>query len=749
MLAERNLLGIIERVIDSQAGYPQNRFALLRPIYRLSSDRFEWKEINDPEYDFPNRGFVTWLLPPSGQAEGFEESVYEFAITESPTFDRDNSRHDQYRVTPSILPQRSRELIDLSIGNKPFISENVRKKLTEEGLQLNFIPPPQVYLLVDENTLVGPVKLTENDRRWFADEQFLEGRLIDVYSFSKKKIVRLVIGEVLRYMIPPGVIIENKQASLDWAADDVLIKRVLKWVSDQNFTADSINLTRNGIARAGTLVAGGQADQQRRQQYDRALGLLDNLERNQQLSLMLQNTVLNLPAVVSRINAEIEEEKRKARSQIKSDLSNEIAEAEALRIEKATLDEEIRQIELRLDEQRKALEFVSETAKETLEEVLTLKLQELSDRPEQTLADIMIFRAALGPNLLPNPTPQPPISVPPVPKLTPPAWRDNANLIRDKEEFWERLKDKFANQGLSNNLARQLHSVLCAGLMPVLAGGESYDVLKLYSFCAAGGRVLWIPVSPATIEPSDLLGKVDYHSGRFDPHPNRLVDLLIHAAVTDDIFMVVLDGINRASVDSYLNPLLALYEDIQSGNVQPRSLSLLHPRHADPADPYSLAVNLTWRPNVLLAGIWADGIIGSLTPPSFWKQAIFIPTDQRDTDGKSLAPKKSPAGECSAVSFDMWNSWKQIEESAKENPLEKIKELTARLDGENITLGRKLLSNYSAVSQAIAGCGASAEAASEEAKKLCFVPWLVAEGREQLLGEGDPFFIQLVKQHLS
>ncbi len=88
-------------------------------------------------------------------------------------------------------------------------------------------------------------------------------------------------------------------------------------------------------------------------------------------------------------------------------------------------------------------------------------------------------------------------------------------------------------------------------------------------------------------------------------------------------------------------------------------------------------------------------------------------------------------------------------ESAKENPLEKIKNLTARLDGENITLGRKLLSNYSAVSQAIVGCGASAEEASEEAKKLCFVPWLVAEGREQLLGEGDPFFIQLVKQHLS
>lgn len=749
-MAERSILGIIERIKDSSTGPSPYRLAILRPLHTLSPDRLDWREIVNLTGEFPDRGRVTWFSPPNEQTEKLEGSLWEFAVKESHTYGKGDYSPDEFCIDLSVAPQpqRPREVIDLSISGKPFVPEDVRRRIAEEGLQLDFNPPLHVYLLVDEGTLVGPIKFVRKDSRWFADPQFLEANLIDVHPFSKRKIKRLVLDEVIRHLIPPGVIIENKQTSLEWAPDDVVIKRILKWIGDQSLAIDSIGLTKAGITRAGTLIANGHANQQRQQQYDRAVALLNNLERNHLLALDVQQVILKLPAVVNQINDKVEDERRKASDRIESELSDEITRTTALRVQKAALEEEIRQIESRLEEQRKALEFVSDTAKETLEEALTLKLQELSDRPEQTLADIMIFRAALGTPLSP-PTLQPPISAPSVPKLSLPTWRDSANLIRNKEEFWGCLKDKFTNRGLSNNLARQLYSVLCAGLMPVLAGSDSYDVLKLFSFCATGGRVLWIPVSPAIIEPSDLLGKVNSHSGRFDPHPNRLVDLLIHAAVTDDLFIVVLDGINRASVDSYLNPLLALYEDIQSGTAQPRSLSLLHPRDADPGDPYSLAINLTWRPNVLLAGIWADGVIGSLTPPSFWKQVIFIPTDQRNTDGKLLAAKKSPVEECSAVSFDLWKSWRQTEESAKENPLEKIKNLTARLDGENITLGRKLLSNYSAVSQAIVGCGASAEEASDEAKKLCFVPWLVAEGREQLLGEGDPIFIQLVKQHLS
>jgi hypothetical protein len=59
-----------------------------------------------------------------------------------------------------------------------------------------------------------------------------------------------------------------------------------------------------------------------------------------------------------------------------------------------------------------------------------------------------------------------------------------------------------------------------------------------------------------------------------------------------------------------------------------------------------------------------------------------------------------------------------------------------------------LLSNYSTVCQALAGCGAGEEEAFDEAVNLCVLPWLVVEGKEQLL-EGDSSFARLVKRHLS
>ena len=146
--------------------------------------------------------------------------------------------------------------------------------------------------------------------------------------------------------------------------------------------------------------------------------------------------------------------------------------------------------------------------------------------------------------------------------LSLPRWEslnDKVNVLSDQKCLQKRLDTLFESKGFSKELAARIHSAFISGQMPILAGTDSFEALKLYASQVACGRVLWLPINATTLDPSDLLGKWYPQSQTFIPNPNQLIDLLIHARGSEEIFIIVFDGVNRAPIDSYLMTFLSLY----------------------------------------------------------------------------------------------------------------------------------------------------------------------------------------------
>jgi hypothetical protein len=159
------------------------------------------------------------------------------------------------------------------------------------------------------------------------------------------------------------------------------------------------------------------------------------------------------------------------------------------------------------------------------------------------------------------------------------------------------------------------------------------------------------------LEPADLLGRIDPHSRQFIPHAAGLVDLLLFAQQpdqTDKLFLVVLEGVNRAAVDSYLLPILAEYRSALC-TVEGRALSLAHPAAFSAGDPYAVAARLRWPSNVLLAGTLTDGVVRLPLPASLWNDACYIPVESLSNSMVQLQSAQAPR---TSVAVHAWKEWR-------------------------------------------------------------------------------------------
>ena len=184
---------------------------------------------------------------------------------------------------------------------------------------------------------------------------------------------------------------------------------------------------------------------------------------------------------------------------------------------------------------------------------------------------------------------------------------------------------------------------------------------EAYASCISCDRILWLPISPTTLEPSDLLGKVDPTTRRFGPHPGGLLDLLLHAHTSNDLYLVVLDGINRAAIDTYLMPILACYKDAWHSEHK-HALPLVHRSAVDEEDPYALVSHLVWPSNVLLAGILTQGVTAISPPHTFWSWAVLVHLDQfDDVNTLSKIPDEDNTNQMttSVVSQETWRQWRR------------------------------------------------------------------------------------------
>ena len=154
-----------------------------------------------------------------------------------------------------------------------------------------------------------------------------------------------------------------------------------------------------------------------------------------------------------------------------------------------------------------------------------------------------------------------------------------------------------------------------------------------------------MPVCPTSLEPADFIGRLDPVRGTFGPEPFGLAEVLLTAHLVDHPILVVLEGVNRAPVESALLPFVDLF--IEAGS---RNLRLIHPGVIDANDPFACLADVRWPRNVLLAAITVDGA-ATLPLGASWAPSCCV----IDGIDQTARPSDSGASETSWVSNETWN----------------------------------------------------------------------------------------------
>lgn len=224
-------------------------------------------------------------------------------------------------------------------------------------------------------------------------------------------------------------------------------------------------------------------------------------------------------------------------------------------------------------------------------------------------------------------------------------------------------------------------------------------------------------------EPSDLLARFDARSYRLIPHSGGLLDLLLDKS--DSMRIAVLDGFNRAAVDSYLIPLLQCAQDVALGR-KARSIPLSPPGFASEDDPYGGISRVRWSHNVLLVLCPSTGVSTLPIPAEFWAYCTAIdasePAPVPPVEGGSPGVTKVPA--------PVWKAWSQ---SAKEKsePLEILRKLST----EAGPVPPVVLGNVENIYGSGKVLGVSRERALEQAIKTGLLPYMVSTDHWDVLSE--------------
>lgn len=758
---------VLGQVCDSWLAGNQ-QVVRLAPLYRLNEETGLWVEIEHVEAKFPNRGGVTWVKP---SEEAIIGSVWIFTYELHPSYDAREPRHDRYRINWEKPPSQLREVIDLRAKNADKAFE-----LVNHGLKLPFIPSTSTYIVLDEQTWAGPLKLVQQKSRWVLDPHGRNRPITRVSAPPAAQIVKVYIDSqraFLRYTAHPPL----KVGELDWSPDHLVIKRLLNASRERGRLTRLIALTKAVIQDTVDSMPADSADTTA-QQVTRARNYLADIERVKVDLQSFETELLALPAVAeqiakaerdgreaARVQAEAEavaqarqelERLREEHEQLTSalaDLRQAVKEAErkigdadkharqAVTLEMERRANDLATLERQSAERRRVLEIelgvlneqIAERRRQTDDQIaladtaIAQRLADLIAKPAEALAQIALVRAALGSGQLTGGPPSvkyrdihPPTS----------AVQDDGSKVDDQQKLVVAARRALSAAGLPSLASIPVHAALVAGKMPLVSGAGALDALEQYAHVATGGRMLWVPVVPATLEPADILGKYDPHARHFAPHPGGLLDLLIYARQpehSDRLFLAVFEGVNRAAADAYLLPLLACYRSARCDHTR-KTIRLAHPNMFTSEDPYFAAAEFTWPDNVLLAGTIVDGPATISLPPSLWADASYI-----DLDLVASTPK-APSSEAparSSVPFSSWLSWQSLSTNDVQAGLEALEGMNI----EGLHLPAPIAQSFARAYAASRKCVRTSEEALRVAACGSLVPYAFATRQKGTLAQ--------------
>lgn len=726
MRNRRLILGIVRKVVRSRS------IAQLQPLFEAAPDHSSWsREYSREEVieEFPNRGIVSWLSVRPNLDEG---SLWQFPV-EDQEFEDDNPQHDAFRVAQGVCV--AREVLDL---RRYGTADEIRRLVTDGGISLNFLPSESVYLWVEDHHWIGPVHLHRNRSRWhlLPSQEAHPLPPLPLYK-ATTEISSLNIGSPRIFLAPnaePGV----KLGSVDWSADAMVMKRVLTRLrkQDQKYS-EVLQLTQKAIEHAQLMV--GDSDRYlQEQQVQRAATVVASLRTNADRTKELLTELLDVPSVAKGIEQAKYEAVRDAKISFESEMAEE---KERLKAVKNEIENEKKVLQGLEEEEANRREAIGQQV-DVLGAEMEERLKAILEKPTKFLAEVGIFRAALGrvKGVEKNGTNEVKVadqtsgtrfgkSLLPFEN-----WKVGTEVSEVKQVRLV-LSASARSAGVQLPVVQSLHAAFLAGSVPVLYGADSYDVLSAYTSSIAGGRLLWLPISTGLLEASDLFGRSEPQAGRFLPRPGGLADVMREAAKLRGLVIVALDGLNRSAVDAYLSPVIDCYTDAQKGATT-RRLAITHPGLLAEDDPYASLATLIWPENVLLAGVLAGDVTTIPPSPEFWVHCPLI-SAEAGREGEIVGSKPSATAALSANGWTSVELWRELRRplTRKESP--EFRKGWSALADEELRLPLALREACQSFYEGMVNWPMEPKAALQKTIENAVVPYLVAKGLgERLLEVG-------------
>ncbi len=657
---------------------------------------------------FPNTGHVAWFY---ASPEATKGSLWWFHIEESPTFEPERETHDLMRAADV------RPVVEVIRPPGHMNQEEFRSGLLEEGLELSHQPTPECYLEATPEMWLGPVRLepdARRARRWRVRADALADGLITAHAVSRTSAATsLQLDGIERLLVVPHDGGGTAQGKWDWSPPDELVKRVLRWVrklapSEFAMAHSAVDefierLAKLGLKREESLLWGHR--------LHRARGILEGIRQRDQATEAVIDELVRLPAVAraieQRVAAGVAAERagvlaaaqqeagallRAAEAdeaKLRGEIGELVAKQKQMWQEVDDLDRLKKEDEARIQQRRAELAREQEALEENRERLRSefeARVKELVAAPGQLLADLAILNlvapALAGGSDVNRPSAADATSSGSVSVATRPGpgspqptdaqvgglpWGMAINdriSIGDLPSMRAALRQAVRAKGLGTvPAAYLLHSTLVAGGFPLVAGDGAVDLLEAYANVAVGGRLLWLPVPAATVEPADLVGRVCADGWRAVPSGGLMDAIRTARAAPDMLAIVVLDGCTRAPLEGYLLPLLDAALPSSDGSAPERLLRSAIEPSLCPNNSDRDLLSQAWPQNLLLAGTIVPGPTTLPPGPGTWRLGTLILTDSARNAGDELVTEPLEAATAkpplSEIHASVWHQWRQ------------------------------------------------------------------------------------------
>jgi hypothetical protein len=599
------VLGVVDWTGVDKSG---QAIAGVSPLFEVMPSR--WRPI-DAGKEFPTNGLAFWF-----RAEAAKGEFLFFRSEENP-----GGKDYEFKVAEHHVAIEVRDFRKLGPP------ETVRLALTA-GLKWPDPSTGRALLWCADDFVVGPLRLIETGTGLLTFDH-AQKHEIPCYARKEIEIVEVPLDPSARF-----VLAENRplvpSSYVDWDTDKLVVSRAIRWAAHRSKeTGNGIELTRNQMREATAyLTDSGESAKLKLEQYrlQRTLGIFAEIQTTDQAAVSAIEALQNYPSIARGLERLREEAKISTADEVRQTLQIEQEALASAKREREQLQLEIVTAQARIESLREQMEVAIQEIDLEVEK----RVSEILRKPAALLSEVAILRGVFrvsGPQVNQVNGPQS------VPNISSVDWPTDSRAITEYTEFRSALVKSGAAVGVPVTALLRIHAAFSSGAYPFLGGPQAMKALEAYARTACGGRIFRVHVSPNFFDASDLFGQFDVGSRHFLPHPAGLIDVLGAARSNVGLALVVLEGANRAPIESYLLPLL---ESVAGG----RCLRLFHQSTISLEDPYRNMHQVQWPSNLLLSATIVEGATTLPISLEVWNRGVLIETDG-DTPLVSTLPEVS------------------------------------------------------------------------------------------------------------